>query len=116
VGLQVTLKTTIGDLDIELWPKEAPKVGRVICSGATATRRMSGCVVLQHITDVKHVSGVLQDAAVHRLNIGSSCGRMYVWLTPTYMHTSRSTHITLHAVSRDVGCAQLCAAVLGGLL
>jgi len=26
--IQVTLKTTVGDLDIELWPKEAPKAVR----------------------------------------------------------------------------------------
>lgn len=26
VFLQVSLKTTLGDIDVELWPKEAPKV------------------------------------------------------------------------------------------
>jgi cyclophilin family peptidyl-prolyl cis-trans isomerase len=26
--LQVVLRTTLGDLDIELWPKEAPKAVR----------------------------------------------------------------------------------------
>ena len=25
-SLQVTVKTSLGDLDVELWPKEAPKV------------------------------------------------------------------------------------------
>lgn len=28
VPLQVVLRTTLGDLDIELWPKEAPKAVR----------------------------------------------------------------------------------------
>lgn len=53
--LQVTLKTTIGDLDIELWPKEAPKVRVQLCSSATATNTC------------QHVWTVLQDAAVHSL-------------------------------------------------
>ena len=29
--LQVVIKTTLGDIDIELWAKEAPKVCLVVC-------------------------------------------------------------------------------------
>lgn len=29
--VQVSLKTSLGDIDIELWPKEAPKVRFCLC-------------------------------------------------------------------------------------
>lgn len=61
LGLQVVLRTTAGDIDIELWPKEAPKV----CSaadlrGSTAVRHTLGNVVLLEMQILTCSSRVLQ--------------------------------------------------------
>ncbi len=46
-GPQVLLKTSLGDLDIELWPKEAPMVRTHVCRAAASSRmtqlQLSSC-------------------------------------------------------------------------
>jgi hypothetical protein len=51
--VQVSLKTSLGDIDIELWPKEAPKVrllgGRVGGQGGTQSTSVGGWVGGRHL-------------------------------------------------------------------
>jgi hypothetical protein len=91
---QVTLHTTLGHLDIELWPKEAPKVRGWV---RARTRR-------SHVgsTHTGRVAARSQRAALAAAS--STCVRPAAAATPTH-----NAHTPPHTRAHNRLCATLCS-------
>ena len=98
--VQLILKTSLGDIDIELWPKEAPKVRFTVSSALPASSK--------HFWNPTHCCSKLKSVV--------TVGWPRLLAVPPGCLQSKNMHCPMEYDWRVAGRAQFRAAVPGGLL